>query len=261
MEALDNGTVRRGIVAVGLLWAAACAKGQPSLLVEVTSTLEIPRETDSLVARVFTIDGQTLLEEQSYALGASPNDVWPQTLPIVSGEKSPQDFAFVVELRKTRMGAPSDVMGFASAQARFPEIGTRKVPLPVARVCSDEDYDEYGLGLGCRGADCDDTRSEVPASVSCDVDAGVRPDAGVRDVGVRDGGPVPCNRDDPSSCGEGQVCTPLGRCALACTQDRECADRLLMCLQPIGACLCRIPCRQGGNCGPYACIDGCCQIN
>ncbi|MBI2376854.1 MAG: hypothetical protein HYV07_22840 [Deltaproteobacteria bacterium] len=261
-------SLNRGVGLTAVVVTLGCTRASPSLLVEVTSSLAIPAETDSLVARVLTIDGAKLLEEQSYALGSAPNDVWPQTLPIISGETSPTDFALVVELRKTRGGAPSDVMGFASAQARFPDFGTREVPLPVPRVCTDEDYDEYGLGLGCRGPDCDDSRPEVPVDLSCDSDAGVGDASrdggsrdGGRDAGFPDGGPIPCDRTDAGSCGPGFVCTPLGRCARECVVDRDCGRPWLMCLQTIEACFCRVPCRPAGGCGPYACVDGCCQVN
>ncbi|MCC7387084.1 MAG: hypothetical protein IT384_34945 [Deltaproteobacteria bacterium] len=243
----------RPLGCAGLLWAAtclplACGKSEAvAVVLEIRSSLGIPNETDTLSVRV--MDGPSPLSEERYALGIDPRDRWPQTLPLLPGERSPTTVDVLIELSRSSSGAPSSVVGFVATRVTFPSSGVSTLPIDVPRACEDRDGDRYGIGRGCLGADCDENAADVPAQRACPpADAGVAVDAG----GV--------------ACGD-VTCAPDrgcfgNQCGRRCTDDTECGDPDFTCVEPPGVCYCPTPCEQNpAACGLFSCVDGCCDYN
>lgn len=243
---------------------AAC--GEPAVVVEIVSDLGIPRETNSLVARV---DDGTAVVEETYALGDPPRDGWPQTLPILAGTGR-ERATVAAELRISASGMPSVVVGYGEREIHFPRSGYDTVRLEVPRSCIDSDGDGFGIGFGCKRPDCDDTNGTVPAEAFCPgygvVDAGVAdagppPDAGPSDGGLPDTGAPDSGVE---ACG-GDICQPdetclNQQCLLRCETTLDCGEIHLACLEQFGVCICRVPCFNVDDCGPYVCVDGCCEL-
>lgn len=231
------------------------------MLVDISSELAIPEETNNLVVRI-SVDGAESVEEV-YTLGDAPRDRWPQTLPLLADDALPERLTVAGELRVTTEGRPSVVVGYGEVQVDFPNAGTERTPLEVPRACRDDDGDGYGLGFGCISFDCDDDDPDVPRERFCGEpaarDGGVR-DGGGRDAGppVRDGGVVgtPCGT---MVCGEDEAC--LNReCYPRCMSNADCGELHLGCLTRYGVCICRVPCGSTNDCGPLECTDGCCRF-
>jgi hypothetical protein len=260
----------RGLLIVLVL--ASCDDDPSSVIVEIHSDLQIPREANSLIARV-QHDGHTIAEE-TYSLGEPPRDRWPQTLPLIAGSTYDDRVTLAAEARIALSG-PSVVAGFGEIEVIFPESGTETIRFELPRSCIDEDDDGYGIGFGCKRPDCDDANVDIPERELCP--GFVVPDAGTPDVGPKDGGPdagpedggAPIDGGAPdaggfgcgaTTCGAGQTC--LGdMCWKSCATNEDCGDLSLGCLENFGVCICRAPCFNGQeDCGTYECIDGCCDI-
>jgi hypothetical protein len=276
-----------------------CAPAEPaSLVLRLDSELVIGQETNSLVVRVRADDG--VPEEASYPLGEGVRAAWPQTLPIVAGARHPELVALALELRFASPGVPSVVVGYSEFTHRFPAAQSEEVTVHIARACTDADDDGYGVGFGCDKPDCDDADPDVPVLRFCgappEPDAGVRdagpaedagpgpdatPDAGVEGDGGegRDGGPTSEDAGPPDTgvaedaglqdagpalcagevCEADEVCF-MDRCRQTCMSNRDCDGVQLACLESYGVCICRVPCRDSNVCGPFQCIEGCCQL-
>lgn len=255
----------RPLACAGLLWATtllplACSKAEAvAVVLEIRSSLGIPNETDTLSVRV--MDGPSPLSEERYALGVDPRDRWPQTLPLLPGERSPATVEVVIELSRSSPGAPSRVVGFVATRVTFPSSGVSTLPIEVPRACEDPDGDRYGIGQGCLGADCDENAADVPAQRACSpADAGVAVDTGVAaDTGVAvDAGGVACGS---ITCAPDRRCFG-NQCGRRCTNDQECGDPDFTCVEPPGVCYCPTPCDQNpATCGLFPCVDGCCDYN
>ncbi len=253
-----------GIWLFGL--ATACQTDAPALLVDVSSELEIPGDTNNLVIRI-DADGERF--EQAYTLGDAPRDRWPQTLPVVGVDSIPKRLTVAGELRVTTEGRPSVVVGYGEVEVAFPAEGIARAPLEVPRACTDADGDGFGVGFGCSDPDCDDDDPDAPRLYFCGSgpirDGGVRDGGPVRDGGVRDGGPAP--RDGGVSgtpcgdafCAEDEMCLDA-ECYRSCTTNADCGAIHLGCFTRYGVCVCRLPCRDSTTCGPLECIDECCQF-
>lgn len=269
---------------------AACAEGTPaSLVLRLDSDLVIGEETNSLVVRVRP-DGAPP-EEASYPLGDGARSTWPQTLPIVAGQRPPMVVGLELELRWATPGVPSVVVGYRELSLPFPADRSEQVEVRIGRSCVDADGDGYGVGFGCDKPDCDDEDRDVPALRFCGVpadagapdggtspdggdpedaglDAGVdggveEQDAGARDAEVSDTGTPPDAGGAPLC--DGEVCEAdevcfMDQCRQSCRSNRDCDGVQLACLQEYGVCICRVPCRDSNTCGPFQCIDGCCQL-
>jgi hypothetical protein len=247
--------------------AASCDDGAPSVIVEISSDLEIPRETNSLVARVQS-DGRTIAEE-TYSLGDAPRDRWPQTLPLISGATYDERVSIAAEARLALTG-PSVVVAYGEMEIEFPTSGSETVELALPRSCVDSDRDGFGIGFGCKRPDCDDTDSTIPSPNFCPGFGA--PDAGPMDVGPIEAGPdagpidaapdsgVPGPTCGTTTCSADQTC--LGdQCWKSCATNEDCGALALGCLEEFGVCICRAPCFNGDqDCGPYECIDGCCDL-
>lgn len=265
------------------LAAAGCSNERPpALVLRLFSELTIGEETNNLGVRLVA-DGAPL-EEASYPLGEGDRAAWPQTLPIVAEGTHPKELEIALELRWAESGRPSVVVGYRAVTAAFPERGREYADVGIPRACEDKDDDGYGVGFGCDKPDCDDTDPEVPAVRFCgsapdagvpEVDAG-RPDSGAperdagvpeRDAGVpeRDAGVRPDAGTGGSPLCGGEVCAAdeecfMDRCARRCTDNRDCGAINQACLQRWGVCICRVPCDLLADCGPFMCVDGCCEI-
>lgn len=250
-----------------MLALLSCDDGPPAVILEIHSDLEIPRETNSLVARV-QVDGRTIADE-TFTLGDPPRDRFPQTLPLIAGATYDDRVHVAAEARIALTG-PSVVVGFGELDVAFPRSGSDTVRLDLPRSCIDGDGDGFGLGFGCKRPDCDDTDPDVPAQAFCPGFGA--PDAGpmdaTPDAGPEDGGPmdaaidagVPGTACGQTTCAEDEDC--LGNaCFKRCTTHEDCGALTLGCLENFGVCICRVPCFNGDqDCGPYECIDGCCQL-
>ncbi len=268
------------------LLACSCAEESSSVVIQLSSDLEIGVEANVLVARVMS--GGTALAEESYLLGEPPLDKWPQTLPIISMNTSDSTIRVEAELRLSLAGMPSVAVGFGQAQAELQPGGDMKVVLFVDRNCDDLDGDGFGIGFGCVMPDCDDNDPRVPREEFCPdpvvADAGV--DAGESDTGVADAGPTDADRPDApapdaaidagfdagvpdiggEACGQ-EVCEAdercaSGRCRKECQTTPDCGSVYLSCLESFNICICRVPCADPATdmCGPLACVDGCCPF-
>ena len=253
----------------------SCSADQPAVIVEISSDLSIPTETNSLVARIQ--ESGTTLAEKTYTLGEAPNDRWPQTLPLLPGDGHGANVDVAAELRITAPGMPSVVVGYGERTIQFPNEGEETVTLDVPRSCVDADDDGFGIGFGCKRPDCDDTDPRVPAEAFCPgfgipdagqpADTGVVTDAGqpadAGDAGVVDTGPPDSGIE---LCGA-EVCEPdetclNQQCLQSCMNNLDCGSISYACLEQFGVCICRVPCFNGTqDCGPYQCVDGCCEIN
>lgn len=266
---LLNSDVRRGARLLILLALASCrADAPPALIVDISSDLTIPAETNGLAVRV-RADGEERIES-TYELGTAPRDRWPQSLPIVAGDDTPARISVAAELRVEQDGRPSVVVGYGDIDEPFPVSGETRVGLLVERACVDADGDGFGVGFGCVSPDCDDTDPNAPAVYFCG--QGPAPDGGVRDGGPRDGGPPgrdgginPPPRDGGSETCGGDICEAnetcfVGACRRSCTRNEDCGEVHLACLTRYGVCICRAPCPGGDECGPLECVDGCCQF-
>lgn len=288
-------SVRRlGSIALAICALSACKKESGLLYVEISSSLLIPAEANTLVVRV---TGPTTTEEKSYALGAAPRDVWPQVLPIL-GDSVEKPLTIAAELRLLKSGMPSVAVGYGEITTILPSSGEVKVGLAVARACTDDDQDGYGIGFGCANPDCDDTRNDVPFPTFCpspispppsdggpppDPDGGPQPDpdGGAlpkdADLPVDDAGTPPEDAGTPgqpdaaepgliceligTTCPSDQVCFS-GRCWYPCNSDTDCTRVNEACLEAFNICVCRVPCDPnnvdscifGGSC-----VDGCCS--
>lgn len=243
------------IAAIALV---ACSDPNGRLFVEISSSLTIPRETNSLTVRVMPAGGT--LAEKSYSLGDPPRDVWPQVLPILADSGSRQ-LTITAEAVLLRSGMPSVIVGYGSKDATLPQIGEDMIQLDVAPQCEDKDGDGYGVGFGCANPDCDDARADVPDPVFCPMihpqtDGGVQGDGGP----PSDGGPGFICDITGTQCPNGQVCFS-GGCFYPCDNDSNCDLVNEACLESVHVCICRVPCGDeipcifGGEC-----IDGCCTI-
>lgn len=251
-----------------LVGLAGCQTDSPALLVDVSSELDIPTETNVLAIRI-DADGRRV--DETYVLGTPPRDKWPQTLPVVA-EEIPTRLSIAGELRVSSDGRPSVVVGYGEVEIAFPTEGVARVPLEVPRACTDADGDGFGVGFGCADPDCDDDDPDAPMLYFCG--GGPPRDGGVRDggpAGTRDGGPprdagprprdggvegTPCGQ---MICAEDEMCLNED-CYRRCTTQADCAEFHLGCSTRYGVCLCRLPCRDSTTCGPLECIDGCCQF-
>jgi hypothetical protein len=243
----------------------ACkADAPPALIVDISSELAIPEETNGLAVRV-RADGEDRIES-TYELGTPPRDRWPQSLPIVAGDDAPERVTVAAELRVEQEGRPSVIVGYGDIDEPFPTAGETHVGLFVERACVDADDDGYGVGFGCALPDCDDADPDAPSIYFCGEKP--PPDGGIPedDGGTpRDGGPAP--RDggvgqqmcDSDICEADEVCF-AGMCMKRCTSSEDCGELHLSCLTRYGVCICRVPCRGGTDCGPLECTDGCCQF-
>jgi hypothetical protein len=230
------------------------ADGPPELILRISSTLNIPHETNLLVARVQPMNGSN--SERSYELGMPPRGSWPQTLPIVAGERSSRDLSIAIELRNSLPGMASVAVGYVEQAAEVPPAGEATINVVVPRACTDPDGDAYGIGFGCLGPDCNESRSDVPDPVPCPMTS--RPDGGVSDQdGGGQGGPNCENGGAP--CGSGDVCF-MGQCIKHCTSSSDCGDLSFGCVPVIDLCLCKVPCFEPIDCGMNGCVDGCCRI-
>jgi hypothetical protein len=256
----------RGAAIAGLALILGCEATTGSLVVQISSSLEIPGETDQLIVRVF--DRTTPLTEQSYTLGRAPRDVWPMVQQIVRGPKTPKRITVAAELRRRSSDDTLLLVGYAALEVELPETGERTIALEVERTCEDQDRDERGIGSGCRGQDCDDEDPSRPVPEPCgpSPDAGVVMDAGFPrlDAGlVRDAGFM---RPDAGFCGPTQErCAPdevcvRNYCRTRCMTSRECPDTRYTCNTQLGVCFCDFPCDNDDRCRPYVCEDGCCRI-
>lgn len=242
--------------------------GASALVVSIRSSLEIPAETDTLVVRIVESDGTST--ERSYGLGEPPRDAWPQTLPVLPGRRGGERVTIAGELRVSVVGMPSVVVGYGETAATLPERAQSGVDLDIPPACIDADGDSYGTGFGCKRPDCDDTRSDVPDPNFC---SGVRPpppDGGPRDGGAppapdsgvparRDGGTPASPCDGSVTCAADETCLG-GQCYRRCRDTRDCREVSYGCLDRLGVCICRVPCATSNDCGPYTCVDRCCQI-
>lgn len=257
--------MQRALPIAILLALFACDDDGPAVVLEIASDLTIPGETNSLVARVQ--EGGATLAEETYALGDPPRDQWPQTLPVVAGGRADDRVMVAAELRISAPGMPSVVVGYGEREVAFPRSGYETVHLDVPRSCIDADADGFGIGFGCKRPDCDDTDPRVPAEEFC---PGQSPDAGVPDA--RDAGPggdggvdAGVRLDGGTDLCGGDVCEPNERCLMdqcltRCRTNQDCGTLELACLEQFGVCICRVPCFNGNECGPYECVDGCCRI-
>ena len=251
----------------------ACDGDPPSVVVEIQSDLEIPRETNSLLARV-QFDGRTIAEE-TYALGDPPRDRWPQTLPLIAGDTYDDRVMLFAEARIAISG-PSAIAGFGQIEVVFPESGSDTLVLELPRACRDDDHDGYGIGFGCKKPDCDDTNDRIPYPSLCP--GFIVPDAGMGDSGESDSGADAGPSDggnppDPdggtngfpcgmTTCNADQTC--LGdMCWKSCMTTEDCGVLALACLEDFGVCICRVPCFSGSSAEcplETECISGCCNI-
>jgi hypothetical protein len=254
-------------IAIAGLALLSCSNDPPSVVVELRSDLEIPRETNSLVARLQS--SGRIIAEETYSLGEAPRDRWPQTLPVIAGEVRDQPIAFAAEARISRTG-PSVVVGFGEVQFAFPASGSATVALDLPRSCIDDDRDGFGIGFGCKRPDCDDTDFSIPIPNFCPglgaPDAGpidATPDAGPVDAEPVDAAPdtgVPGPTCGTTTCNPDQTCL-ADQCWKSCTTNEDCGALSLGCIEEFGVCICRAPCFNGDqDCGPYECIDGCCNL-
>jgi hypothetical protein len=257
------------IAVLSMMPILACHdSNDPTLLVRITSSLSIPQETDTLVARVVENGTST---ERTYLLGDPPRDAWPQILPVIAGNNSAKMVTVAGELRFSPVGRPSVVVGYGETRAEFPVAGERMVDLDVPRACVDLDGDGYGNGFGCAQPDCDDRRADVPSPnfSLCpglgSPDGGASMDAGAtdsgrpsRDAGVDGGFPDLCGARDVT-CAANETCLS-GQCYRRCETNLDCGEFDLGCINPPGICICRRMCNNNTDCGPYQCRDGCCRI-
>lgn len=252
----------RSALLLGVLLAGCSGEGPAALVLRLSSDLTIGQETNSLVVRVRADEGAP--EEASYPLGEGERAAWPQTLPIVAGARHPKEVSVELELRWATPGVPSVVVGYAELTHAFPERQSQEVAVSIARACTDADGDGYGVGFGCDKPDCDDRDPAVPAQRFCG--APVPTDGGVADSGVPDGGDAGVQPDAgaPELCGvetcEGDEVCFMDECRQSCTDNRDCDGVQLACLQVYGICICRVPCLDSNTCGPFQCVDGCCQL-
>jgi hypothetical protein len=219
------------------------------LIVRIRSPLTIARETNQIVARVTPEGG--MATEQGYDLGAPPRDHWPQTLPIIAGQET-RSFALRVELRRSAQGQASVEVGFAETSTRIAQ-GQRTMDMVVPRDCMDMDGDGYGVGFGCKGPDCDDTRADIPDQNPCPP----APDGGVGSDGGMPGGLGPCILGDSNPCQPGQACVAM-QCFQECSDSVPCADLSYGCVPGFDVCLCKAPCFTF-QCSASACVNGCCR--
>lgn len=256
--------MRRTGVIVAVVCIAGCQTDSPTLLIDISSELQIPHETNNLVVR---LEADGIPSEDAYALGTAPRDKWPQTLPVVAETTLPKRVRFTGELRVTTAGQPSVVVGYGEVSLDFPQEGLARASLTIPRACTDADDDGYGVGFGCAEADCDDDDPRAPAEYFCG--AGPVRDGGVvvgRDGGpTRDAGPArpdggvmgtPCGMD---VCGRDEMCVN-NACFRSCMDQGDCPEFHLQCSTRYGVCFCRLPCRDSTTCGPLECVDGCCQF-
>ncbi len=217
-------------------WVVGCGESTSRLELRLVSPLSVPGEADQLVVRVYT--GTIAIGGESYRLGEPGRDAWPMLVPIIGVGARQHAVSLVVELQTTQDG-PSETVAFATASAMFPDGGVQTVAIEIPRACIDRDGDGYGVGLGCRGPDCDDERAEVPGQLDCPA--------------------VDPNRcgDSPRPCAGSQVCYGAA-CRDPCEREKECAGVGQTCLRSEGVCVCRTPCDQVEGCFPFECIEGCC---
>lgn len=275
---------RVALIAAAGLALFSCKQESGRLYVEISSSLLIPAEANTLVVRV---TGPTTTEEKSYTLGEAPRDVWPQVLPIL-GDDVEKPLMIAVELRLLKSGMPSVAVGYGEIAAVLPSSGEGRIALDVARACVDNDNDGYGVGFGCANPDCDDTRNDVPFPTFCpnqlppppgdaglppDLDGGVPPDAQpIDDAGgaPEDAGMVGApDAAEPgliceiigTTCPPDQVCFS-GRCWYPCNSDVDCTRVNEACLESFNICICRVPCdpNNADSCiFGGTCINGCCD--
>ncbi len=252
----------RSLASIAWLAVLGCqSQGPAALLISLESELQVPQETNSLVVRV--LDQRTPLTEQTYSLGDAPRDRWPQTLPLLAGQAHSKTVMLATELRIATVGQPSVVVGFQETQLTFPERGQDNVSITIPRSCVDEDGDGFGVGFGCARPDCDDQRADVPDPNFCpgpeQPDAGVG-DVGMRDLGTPDAGPGMTCGPRADVCQNDEICFMEMGCFRPCQRPQDCGSLHLGCLDSVGICICRVPCSGQGDCGPFECIDNCCQI-
>jgi hypothetical protein len=89
-----------------------------SLVVHLSSSLQIPNETDELLVHLIS-NGNTV-KDQIYDLGTPPRDDWPQVLPIVSDSGGLKAVTIAAELRKGMPGRIPLLVGFSAVDAMFP---------------------------------------------------------------------------------------------------------------------------------------------
>lgn len=236
------------LLAALMLGSAGCDNEvQPEVLVVINSPLVIGKEVKELRATLVPA-GITV----PFALGSPGEAVWPQTLPIFAGRRSPLEFDLTIELvNAAPPDQPEVVVGSTSAAAREPVQGVRTLYLGVPRACDDPDGDGYGIGPGCKAPDCAEMNSDIPANTPC-------PGGEAADGGMGTPGLMGCLGGTP--CPDGQGCfanTCFPRC-----DTTDCADLGYGCVpfQTQSLCQCKVPCSADGGCGKFECMNGCCKL-
>ena len=196
---------------------------------------------------VRALDGEVAIEERTYSLGTPPRDAWPLVQQINEGKTSPRTITVAVELRKETGDGTLLLVGYAATDATVPTSGFSTIDLDVGRSCDDGDGDDFGLGAGCKGSDCDDDDPQQPAVAACS-----RPDGGTNDGGELCG-------SQQLMCDQDQECV-RERCLDTCQSTEECRDPALVCNRsdPM-VCICNVFCDRDGECSPGRCDErGCC---
>jgi hypothetical protein len=239
-------------IALVQLFGAATAIGcqeHGAIVIHLTSSLEIPLETDALLVHLYS--GGASIRDQTYPLGTPPRDGWPQVLPIVSDGGELSSVTIAAELRKAGRGQIPMLVGYSAIDAVFPSSGARDVALDIARAC--DSPDGYGSGSGCRG----------PRPIA---DAGVmmmiRSDAGSVSAPPDAGGPAGGCAPIEGPCAANEVCFE-DHCRTTCSEMNPCQDaNYAYCVDPPGVCDCTLRCNDNtSRCYPFTCLaNGCCRL-